>query len=368
MKKAKAYIESAVRYLFDLRRNKNFLSKLEPQHIPTFAFHFAKWKRPLLALWFPNRQFRYYPLNMAAFEQRKLLKFIQQLPKAEIMVWGRNYVSLFDKVTNKIWYLEDGFIRSVELGVMHSPPMSLTIDSQTPYFDSTQASDLETLLNEYPFDQDPELIEQAHSLINKMLKFGISKYNHVPNNKRSPYGIKTRNRVLIIGQVENDASIKYGCQFPVKNNDLIRLAARENPDAEIFYKPHPDVELDHRKKLSNPEEMQHVCQILKDDFSISQTLETIDHVYTITSLAGFEAVLRNIKVTTLGCPFYSGWGLTDDRQTITRRTRCLTKEQLFAGAMMLYPKYFNYQTNKEIRIDEAMDLMIMLKRQHHASE
>ncbi|MFP3353495.1 hypothetical protein R0K04_19110, partial [Pseudoalteromonas sp. SIMBA_153] len=33
-------------------------------------------------------------------------------------------------------------------------------------------------------------------------------------------------------------------------------------------------------------------------------LESINHVYTITSLGGFEALLRGKKVTVLGRPFY----------------------------------------------------------------
>ena len=32
----------------------------------------------------------------------------------------------------------------------------------------------------------------------------------------------------------------------------------------------------------------------------------------MTSLMGFEALLRGIPVTTLGTPFYAGWGLTTD--------------------------------------------------------
>ena len=33
---------------------------------------------------------------------------------------------------------------------------------------------------------------------------------------------------------------------------------------------------------------------------------------TMTSLAGFEALLRGKPVTTHGQPFYAGWGLTED--------------------------------------------------------
>lgn len=366
MKKLKALVESSFRYLLDYKKNKDFSKTLGEQHIPTFAFHFAKWKRPLLDEWFPERRFRFYPLNMADFEQRRLLIFIQSLPRAEIMVWSRNRINMFDKLTNKIWYIEDGFIRSMQLGALHTPPISLTIDSKTPYFDCFQPSDLEDLLNQYDFDQHTGLIDKASLLIEKMLTLGISKYNHVAEiNQNSLYGHKTRKRVLVIGQVESDASIKYGCRIPTSNNDLIRIAAKENPDAEIIYKQHPDILHGHRKNFSNLRDVKNLCHILEQDIPMAQAFDTIDHVYTITSLAGFEAVIRGIKVTALGSPFYAGWGLTDDRQLTPRRTRHLSKEQLFAGALMLYPKYFNYQTKREVGLDEALDLIDSLKHQRY---
>ncbi|WP_299497043.1 hypothetical protein [uncultured Shewanella sp.] len=54
------------------------------------------------------------------------------------------------------------------------------------------------------------------------------------------------------------------------------------------------------------------------------TFHSIDEVYTISSLSGFEALLRGLKVTTMACPFYSGWGLTNDLQPNARRNRKLT--------------------------------------------
>lgn len=367
MKKIKAFIESSCRYILDFKRNRDFSRALDENHIPTFAFHFAKWKRPLLHQWFPERRFRFYPLNMAQFEQRRLLNFIQSLPRAEIMVWGRNHVGLFEQLKNEIWYLEDGFIRSVQLGAQHTPPLSLTIDSKTPYFDAMQPSDLEILLNHYDFEKNPILIRKAALLIDKMLRLEISKYNHVPTMpNKSLYGPKTSKRILVVGQVENDASIKYGCESNISNIDLIRIAAQENPGAQIIYKPHPDILNGHRKKLSDPDEVKGLYYILEQDIPVAQAFERIDHVYTITSLAGFEALIRGLKVTTLGCPFYAGWGLTDDRQHNPRRTRQLTKEQLFAGAFMLYPKYYNYQTGQEIQLEEALDLIDAMKRQYHA--
>jgi capsular polysaccharide export protein len=59
----------------------------------------------------------------------------------------------------------------------------------------------------------------------------------------------------------------------------------------------------------------------------------------MTSLAGFEALLRGISVTCWGRPFYAGWGLTTDMEVVERRQRRLTLDELVAGSLILYPRY-----------------------------
>ena len=45
---------------------------------------------------------------------------------------------------------------------------------------------------------------------------------------------------LVIGQVEDDASVKIGADG-MKNIELIKQARLSSPKAHIIYKPHPDV-------------------------------------------------------------------------------------------------------------------------------
>ena len=52
-------------------------------------------------------------------------------------------------------------------------------------------------------------------------------------------------------------------------------------------------------------------QILPDA-DIATLLDQVDCVSTITSLTGFEALLRGKDVVCFGAPFYAGWGLTTD--------------------------------------------------------
>ena len=80
--------------------------------------------------------------------------------------------------------------------------------------------------------------------------------------------------------------------------------------------------------------------------------------HTITSLSGFEALLKGIKVTTVGAPFYSGWGLTDDRQPVPRRMRSLSLLELLAGAYLLYPRYANPETGEPLDLEDVLQLII----------
>lgn len=77
-------------------------------------------------------------------------------------------------------------------------------------------------------------------------------------------------------------------------------------------------------------------------------LAVVDEVHTLTSLTGFEALLRGVKVCVYGGPFYAGWGLTEDyaveRSFLSRRTARLTLDELTAGVLLLYPSYYDWQT------------------------
>jgi capsule polysaccharide export protein KpsC/LpsZ len=314
--------------------------------VPTYVFGFSPWKQFLKA-WFPERELFFLPKTIKSAEFNKVWKAkILSDRRSEIFIWGfkvERYVTRFAAANGiKCVFVEDGFIRSIGLGATKAPPFSLTLDYQTPYFNARAPSDLECLLSTYDFDVDPGLLERADRLMQILLQSGISKYNHAtPVDINEIYGPKTGKRVLVVGQVEDDASIQYGSARAYSNNDAVLIAAIENPDAQIIYKPHPDVMNKHREMRSNPDDVRHVCMVLERDVPLAQAFETVDHVYTITSQAGFEALMRGIHVTTLGCPFYSGWGLTDDRQPNERRTRKLTLQQVFAAAYLLYPRYFD---------------------------
>jgi len=90
------------------------------------------------------------------------------------------------------------------------------------------------------------------------------------------------------------------------------------------------------------------------DASPTQLLDQIDEVHVMTSLFGFEALLRNVKVVCHGQPFYSGWGLTEDIYPVKRRTRRLTIDELVVGALLNYPRYLSPSTGQPCSPEQAL--------------
>jgi capsular polysaccharide export protein len=84
----------------------------------------------------------------------------------------------------------------------------------------------------------------------------------------------------------------------------------------------------------------------------------VDEVHVMTSLTGFEALLRHKPVFCYGQPFYAGWGLTHDRHALLRRTRRLTLDELVAGALLLYPVYVSCQSRKRCTPEQALQELV----------
>ncbi|MBP2463414.1 MULTISPECIES: capsular polysaccharide biosynthesis protein [unclassified Rhizobium] len=286
---------------------------------------------------------------------------------SKVYVWGykvQPHIEQFCRSRNiPIIRVEDGFIRSISLGAFKAPPLSLCFDRSGMYFDATQRSDLEQLIEAYDFNADPDLIARARTGINKLIASRLSKYNtSTDTDIAAVYGPKTdRKRILVVGQVEDDASIRLGCDRIIDNNALVRIAASENPQAQIIYKPHPEVLHGTRANQSDPNDVSDLAMILKQDITLADAFQTVDHVYTITSLSGFEALIRGIPVTCLGMPFYAGWGATDDRQECERRTAKRTPEEIFAAAYILYARYLHPTLHKPLSFEEAIELLAEMK-------
>jgi capsular polysaccharide export protein len=257
-------------------------------------------------------------------------------------------------------YVEDGFIRSVGLGADRTAPASLVFDDMAMHFDRLRPSRLEVLLATYDFDGDTPLMDAATRLAALMLEQGLSKYMFTPSRKVAEVLELGSPRVLVLGQVEDDLSIRYGAESLISGNQLVMQAAQENPGAQILYRPHPESLAYAKPHYSNPALVSDVCTVLGPEFSIGDCMDSADRVYTVTSLAGFEAALRGKPVVTMGAPFYSSWGFTEDRLQIGRRTRHLTPLQVLAGAYLLYPRYAGVEAEGSAKVEQVMALVANL--------
>lgn len=307
-----------------------------------------------------------YALNFSWNKKQSIKKFFtnseikyikhedQAVPKSQMLVWGSTSTARKDL---EIIRLEDGFIRSVGLGADLIRPTSWVADKTGIYYDSSKSSDLEQLL--LTFDPDERLLTRAQKLKEAIVGSGLTKYNLSGSTWTRPKGLNADQRVILVaGQIESDASIAKGAVLFKTNYELLSQVRKENPDAYIVYKPHPDVVAKLRKKGLYEERATDLCDEVIEDASINDLMLQVDEVHVLTSLTGFEALIRNRRVVIYGQPFYSGWGLTIDMTNNPRRNRTLSLNQLIAGVLIEYPMYVTKSIRGWITPEAAIELMI----------
>ncbi|HED6984146.1 TPA: capsular polysaccharide biosynthesis protein [Campylobacter jejuni] len=277
--------------------------------------------------------------------------------------WGRKKsglkaMNLAKKHKAKFILLEDGFIRSLNLGVENSPSFSMVKDDIGIYYDGTMPSKLENLLNTYEFKD--EEIKQAKKAIELIKKYKISKYN---NNLDIPddYFQKDEKRVLIITQTANDASLEFGLAKDFKTVDMIKDAIKENPDSKIYIKIHPDVLSGKKQSDLDINSLPKECILITENFNPIALLEFFDKVYTKTSGMGFEALMQECECICYGMPFYAGWGLTKDKLECKRRMQKRSLEEVFYAAYILYSEYFNPCLNQKSNIFDTIQTLAKYK-------
>ncbi|WP_300765381.1 capsular polysaccharide biosynthesis protein [Helicobacter sp. UBA3407] len=275
--------------------------------------------------------------------------------------WGRKKTGKFAVMCHKIFggdltLLEDGFVRSLGLGVENSPRFSVVEDKLGIYYDATSPSTLENLLNTYDFDSDPKLLATAREAMRRIVQYNISKYNC---SKMLPqdYFAKdsSKKKILIIAQTNQDSSLLYGYGEKFSTSEMIESAYKENKGAKIYLKIHPDVLSGKRQSDILKHEIPPFCEVITEDFNPISLLKCFDKVYTKTSQMGFESLLVDCECVCFGMPFYAGWGLTQDKQTCARRNRKLSLEEVFAASYILYARYFNPIYNRKSDILDTLE-------------
>ncbi|MEJ6393984.1 capsular polysaccharide biosynthesis protein [Gymnodinialimonas sp. 2305UL16-5] len=284
-------------------------------------------------------------------------------PDDDVLVWGHSpYAARGEAAAQasgaKLIRVEDAFLRSVHPGRSGEPPLGLVIDRSGLYFDASRPSDLETLLATHPFD-DTALLDRARDVAARIAEAHLGKYTAYDLGIAPPHP----GFVLLLDQTRGDASIKLGGASADSFAEALTWAREDHPDAQIVIKTHPETVDGHRPGHFDPETLP--PNVVLEDRPISPW-RLFDHaraVYTVTSQAGFEAILAGHKPVTFGVPFYAGWGLTDDRRQIpARRQRKLTRAQLVAGALLLYPTWYDPYHDALGRAEDSLGALEAMTR------
>jgi capsular polysaccharide export protein len=299
------------------------------------AVGFAFWKKPTAA-----------PLLWDGSGGPRFASDMKDIdPSRAVAVWkARTAPSLLAELERSgaiLIEVEDGFIRSAGLGADCVPPLSIVVDRLGVHFDPTGPSELENLIAEGRFP--PELLDRARLVREVMVASGVSKYGAGASAAERRGG--NRPHILVPGQVEDDRAVTSGLGSVRTNIELVRRVRQQRPEAYIIYKPHPDVEAGHRSGSLDDRECLGLADEIVRATPITALIEAVDEVHVISSLAGFEALLRGKAVTTYGTPFYAGWSLTNDQGPIPdRRSAKRSLDELVAAVLLLYPRYLDPAT------------------------
>lgn len=266
-------------------------------------------------------------------QQRRVIFAKAPAGDRPVMVWASAATAAPETAIR----IEDGFLRSRGLGADLIPALSLVCDDLGIYYDPVRESRLERLIALRARLRADQAI-RAEALIATITRHGLSKYNLGSEVPDLPEG----HRILVPGQVEDDASIRLGAGAITTNLGLLQKVRAENPKALVLYKPHPDVEAGLRPGALSRSQLDGLADMVLTGVDPASLLNDVQEVWTMTSLLGFEAILRGVPVTTTGAPFYAGWGLTRDLGVIpVRRSARPTRAGLAHAALIDYPRYLD---------------------------
>ena len=315
----------------------------------------------LLALGFSWRKRALLRQFLAPAAIRFVSRASQVPDGASVAVWASGpFGRLWDDAQHcrrfKRLFVEDGFLRSVGLGADWVRPLSWVVDRRAIYYDASAPSDLEHILE---FDEfDAPTLQRASALRRQLVATGLTKYNVGTGTWRRDARVGAKQVVLVVGQVETDASLRLGAPGIASNLELLKAVRSANPDAWLLYKPHPDVLAGLRRQGVLEAQAGRYCDEVVTEVTMGALLGAVDTVHVMTSLAGFESLLRGTEVVCHGQPFYAGWGLTQDLLPLPRRTRRLDIDRLVAGALLRYPVYLSMATGLPCPAEQAVSELL----------
>lgn len=353
-----------VRYLEDLTDTKELKGSREIKRFNSHVTYVANSNPNLI-----NDIGLYLPELLNFSKMTKPKNEIEASLCDEVIQWGitennnkKSVSNLMRKFGKKPFIIEDGFIRSVGIGLSKEPALSITLcGSNTAYYDSYNASSFEEILNSDRVFTDEELMK-AKSTISLITENHISKYNDSPYLPVS-IGRTDARKILVVDQRYGDQSVVCAKANENDFQSMLVNAIRDNPDADILIKRHPDavkgdkgsyfsdVNVNFTRDINN-------VHLIDYDIHPHQLLEMVDKVYVCSSGLGFEALLYNKEVLCYGVPFYSNWGVTTDRIKEDRRIKNRTIEEIFYVSYIECSRYYSPDLARVCDIDDCIEYII----------
>jgi capsular polysaccharide export protein len=251
--------------------------------------------------------------------------------------------------------LEDGFVRSVGLGVAGAPALSVVVDDLGVHYDAHAPSRIEVLLEQGGWETDA-LLARARAAMVMMRRLRISKYNVAAAPTPATAALLAEGPcVLCVDQTAGDASVALGRAGPDSFRRMMAAARAENPGARILVKTHPDVVAGLRQGLVDPADAARAgAVVIGEALDPWLLLERASRVYTVTSQMGLEALVAGLPVRCFGLPFHAGWGATEDEIPCPRRTRRRSAAEIIAAAYLVYARYADPQTGAPRTLEETI--------------
>ncbi len=231
-------------------------------------------------------------------------------------------------------------------------------DDISNYFMSDFPNRLINRLNSSDEPSEKELL-RSRKAIDRLVEQKVSKYNSQPIIDPVMSGSYER-RVLVCDQAFADASTIYGKLTENDFQKMLLAAIQENPDAQIIVKTHPDTHWGKGKRTGYFSHLEDVGRVvmMRDPINPYCIFPYVDKVYVGSSQIGLEALFAGKEVVCFGAAFYSGWGLTDDRQEIPHRGRKRSLEEIFYYFYIWYTIYHVPNCPVPSEVEDAIDYIV----------
>ena len=290
-------------------------------------------------------------------------------------LWGNNFsyrnaATLVDAMRTgaTVVVCEDGWLRSADTWANKAAPpryrhgCSVVFDTIGCYCDATRESLIERMLNDPSLVLSDQQLTEARRLIGRIVGEKLTKYNHQPLDVPT-IGRPGKQKVLVVDQSYGDFAIKKGWAADSTFERMLEDAVRDNPDADVIVKTHPDTMTGRRKGYYDS--LKEHDNVFRATMPVNpySLMALVDKVYVCSTQFGFEALMAGKEVHVYGMPFYAGWGLTHDIQRNPRRTRTRTLEEVFYIFYVLYTHWYNPDTGKSCAIDEAIDWLLKVREE-----